>query len=81
MKTLPLTNLATEITLHIHIQCLGNDVQHERSATQKHYAKANASVKHNVNSVMINADAQCIRALGEIRLAHMARRASCTVST
>ena len=79
MQIMPLTNLTTEITKHF--QCLNNDVQHERPVTQKHYAKANVSVKHSVNSVMINADAQCIRALGEIHLAHMARRASCTVST
>ena len=55
MQTLPLASLSTEIT--VHIQCLDNDVQHERPVTLKHYATANASVKHSANSVMINADA------------------------
>ena len=55
MQTMPLASLATEIT--VHIQCLGNDAQHERPVTLKHYATANASVKHSVNSAMINADA------------------------
>ena len=79
MQTMSLTSLATEIT--VHIQCLGNDAQHERPVTLKNHATTNASVNHSDNSVMINADAQCIRALGEIHLAHMARRASCTIST
>ena len=55
MQTVSLASLATEKT--VHFQCLDNDAQHERSVTLKHHVTANASVKHGVNSVLINVNA------------------------